>query len=126
MRICLFIIAVTAWLAFCYFKVRKWLRRRLNCTLEAVAVVKEIHTKVPRYGDSLLYKPIYLVNGVTIDSAPYSNLFVPVSGASYPVLVNPNDYSEFLYIDNRLNKGMSADIYGCGILLIGIISLLFL
>ena len=113
-----------AWFLLCLFKYKKWHDRKLNCTKKLVAHVVEIRgRKTARSG--IITKPIFQVcdggKVYHIESAYYSNLVVFHMGQNVEILVNPEDYSQFLYADDQYNRGKVADILCCLIPLIFLI-----
>ena len=78
-------------------------------------VVEIRERKTARSG--IITKPVFQVcdSGKVchIESAYYSKLVVFHVGQSVEILVNPEDYSQFLYADNQYNRGKVADILCC-------------
>ncbi len=113
--VCILIFAA-AWLALCVAKYNKWHRRRKNCTKELqVKVVEVLERRTARSG--MVYKPVFKpVNDEdrsVIDSAFYSKFVSFEVGETVELLVNPDNVKEFLYKDDSLNKGRTADILCC-------------
>lgn len=104
------------WLTICMAKYKKWSERKKNCTQElSVRVVDILEKKTSRGG--MIYKPVFMpadpANLLVIDSAYYSNLVSFEIGDTVELLINPENPSQFLYKDDSLNKGKTADIIGC-------------
>lgn len=110
------IVLLTAWGALCFSKYKKWNHRRKNCNKELQVYVKQILERKTKRGD-IVYKPIFAWNEAgreyTIDSAFYSGLVSFEVGEAVMLLVNPENYMEFLYADDTYNKGILADVLGC-------------
>ena len=110
------IIYFALWLTLCISKYNKWSKRKKNCTQElSVRVVDVLEKRTSR--GSMLYKPIFMptdpANLLVIDSAYYSNLVSFEIGDTVELLINPENPNQFLYKDDSLNKGKTADIIGC-------------
>ena len=115
--ICGGVLYAIAWAALCLSKYHKWNRRKKNCTREISAEVIKVLERKPMRGSSMLYKPVFrpmdTPDNTVIDSAYYSNLVSFNVGERVELLVNPENYQEFLYKDDSLNKGKTADIIAC-------------
>ena len=115
--ICGGVLYAIAWAALCLSKYHKWNRRKKNCTREISAEVIKVLERKPMRGSSMLYKPVLrpmdAPEGTVIDSAYYSNLISFKVGDIVTLFVNPNNIQEFLYKDDSLNKGKTADIICC-------------
>ncbi len=126
-RFCFILVFISVWFVLCIFKYKKWSNKRKKCTKHiSVKVIDILEKKTARGG--MIYKPIFLVEGVsdnsTIDSAYYSSLVSFEVGEYVELLVNPDNQNEFLYKDNPYNKGLIVDILCCClpcIVLIGIL-----
>ena len=125
--ICLMFFAM--WMALCFFKYRKWHRRRKNCTKELQVKVVDVKEKKAARG-GMLYKPVFEPVGSpeypVIDSAFYSNMVSFEIGDKVELLINPDNAKEFLYKDNSLNKGILADILCCCLPMICVIGYLLM
>lgn len=97
-------------------KYTKWNKRKVNCTCKVKAQVVEVLERKTSKG-KILYKPIYIFwlndKQGKITSAFYTNLIQFHVGEFVELLINPNDYQQFLYENNSYNKGKFADIICC-------------
>ena len=130
--IVLFVISapvLVAWIALCLSKYKKWNNRKMVCTQEISVRVVDVLEKRTLKGH-LLYKPIFKpvdsMDNWVIDSAYYSNLVSFQVGQTLELLVNPSNVREFIYKDDRYNKGRTADFIGCAIPLIAIIAFILI
>lgn len=125
----MYIILIIIWISITASKYLKWNHRKKNCTLQVNATVTDILERKPMRGSGMLYKPIFKVTlnneSIIINSAKYSNLIQLHNGELVELLLNPNNTSEFLYVNNKYNVGKTADIIGCVILLLLIIIMKF-
>ena len=97
------------WFILCISKYNKWSKRKKNCTQElSVRVVDILEKKT-----APIFMPTDPANLLVIDSAYYSNLVSFEIGDTVELLINPENPSQFLYKDDSLNKGKTADIIGC-------------
>lgn len=121
------IILLSLWAVVASLKYRKWHRREAVCTYRVSAVVTDVLERKPTRGAGMLYKPIYsiCVDGTnhTIDSAYYSNVFPVEKGDRFALLVNPENYNEFIYAEKSNNVGKKLDFLCCGIMLIAFIGM---
>ncbi len=113
----------------CFFKYRKWHRRRKNCTKEIQVKVVDVKEKKAARG-GMFYKPVFEPVGSpeypVIDSAFYSNMVSFEIGDKVELLINPDNAKEFLYKENSLNKGILADILCCCLPMICVIGYLLM
>ena len=110
------------WLILCRAKFKKWHDRKIKCIKRINVVVSDVLERKTARG-AMLYKPIFQVEAeeYIIDSAFYSNLVKFQVGEKLELLVNPENYKQFLYADDRYNKGLIADVICCFIPLIFLI-----
>lgn len=126
--IALFLISVflIAWGIMCYLKYKKWHDKRKNCQKELQVYVKEILEKKTSRG-GMVYKPIFVWKEdnkeFIIDSAFYSDLVSFKVGEAVNLLVNPNNYLDYIYAENTYNKGLVLDIGACFIPLIFVLGI---
>ncbi|MBO5303949.1 MAG: hypothetical protein J6A92_07865 [Lachnospiraceae bacterium] len=120
-------IILSVWIVLCILKYRKWNIKRKKCIKHVTVYVSDILSKKTKRGD-MVYKPIFVLEEKNqrykIDSAFYSNLVTFGVGQKVNLLINPQNYKQFLYAENSYNKGMVVDIVCCFIpfvFLIGII-----
>lgn len=116
-RITFWLLYLFGWLLLCIFKYRKWNIRKKRCTKTVHAKVVSVLEKKPMRGSDMLYKPVFQVTLddqlVTIRSAYFSNLIHFETGEQVELLVNPENYQQFLYKTEALNRGKAADIICC-------------
>lgn len=103
-------------LMLCYFKTRKWIKRRKNCTEKVQVKVIEILSKRGGRG-GVIHKPIFKVcslrKEIIIDSALYTNLYSFDVGQVLWIYVNPNDLQDFMFESPYIVIIMLADGVAC-------------
>lgn len=114
----IFIISVVIiiWFPICISKYRKWNHRKEHCNRKVSAQIVDIKKKKAARG-GMLYKPIFAVAKDdkihTISTAYYTGISSMEIGQTIELLVNPDDYQEFLYAEEKYNYGKATDIMFC-------------
>lgn len=110
------LILFLAWCTLCIFKYKKWSSKRKMCIKPiSVQVIEILEKRTARGG--MVYKPIFAIiddkDNTIIDSAFYSSLVSFEIGQHLTLLVNPQNPKEFLYENNKYNKGIIVDVICC-------------
>lgn len=114
----IFIITVlmVVWIPLCISKYRKWHHRKEHCNRKITVQIVEIEKKKAARG-GMMYKPIFAVAKDdkihTIRTAYYTGISTMEIGQTIELLVNPDDYQEFLYVEEKYNYGKITDIMFC-------------
>ena len=106
----------------------KWSYRQKNYTKCVKATVVDVLVHRGRRG-SIGYKPIFKVvepwGEIIIDTAYYTKHEFQV-GSVVELLVNPNNYKEFMYKNDKYNAGKRGDILLCIMPLVPIVYILIM
>lgn len=121
-------IVLIGWGILCFSKYQKWNTRKKRCTKLVHARVIQVLEKKPVRGSDMLYKPIFLVedHNIRIDSAYYSNLLHLTPNTYIDLLVDTDNYNNFIYAEKSLNRGIMADIVCCCLPIIFLVAILIM
>lgn len=115
------------WCMSTIIRYRYWSSKRKNCIKELPVQVIEIWERRTSRG-AILHKPIFAGTdenaSCIIDSAVFSNLVSFEVGQRVVLLVNPENPKQFLYKDNKYNKGIIVDFLGCFLPLIFLLGII--
>ena len=96
------VIVTVYWAIFSSLKYKKWKERQEKCTKRITVYVSDVLERKTRRG-SMVYKPIFKWEEdgreYTIDSAYYSNVIRFEKNEEVVLLVNPEEYRQYMYGD---------------------------